>query len=382
MIPYGRQEILDDDIEAVIQVLKSDFLTQGPAVPRFEEAIKKVTHAKYAIAMNSATSALHAACAALDLTEGDWLWTSPNTFVASANCARYCGAQVDFVDIDSKTANLCVNQLENKLKEAKAKNRLPKILIPVHLSGLSCDMEAIARVARTYGIKIIEDASHAIGASYRERPVGSCDFSDIVVFSFHPVKIVTTGEGGAAVTNDASLAARMARFRTHGITRDPSEMSHEPDGSWYYEQIDLGWNYRMTDIQAALGVSQMQRLEKYVHRRNELAKRYDQLLKELPIQKPILPTDSLSSFHLYVVRVSSKQHRKIFEGLRSRGIGVNLHYIPVHFHPYYQSFGFKKGQFPEAERYYSEAISLPLFAQMTESEQDQVVAALKSELES
>ena len=382
MIPYGRQEILDDDIEAVIQVLKSDFLTQGPAVPRFEEAIKKVTHAKYAIAMNSATSALHAACAALDLTEGDWLWTSPNTFVASANCARYCGAQVDFVDIDSKTANLCVNQLENKLKEAKAKNRLPKILIPVHLSGLSCDMEAIARLARTYGIKIIEDASHAIGASYRERPVGSCDFSDIVVFSFHPVKIVTTGEGGAAVTNDASLAARMARFRTHGITRDPSEMSHEPDGSWYYEQIDLGWNYRMTDIQAALGVSQMQRLERYVHRRNELAKRYDQLLKELPIQRPILPTDSLSSFHLYVVRVSSKQHRKIFEGLRSRGIGVNLHYIPVHFHPYYKSLGFQKGQFPEAERYYSEAISLPLFAQMKESEQDQVVAALKSELES
>lgn len=381
MIPYGRQDILNEDIEAVIQVLKSDFLTQGPAVPRFEEAIKKVTHAKYAIAMNSATSALHAACAALDLKEGDWLWTSPNTFVASANCARYCGAQVDFVDIDSKTANLCVNQLENKLKEAKPKNRLPKILIPVHLSGLSCDMEAIARLARAYGIKIIEDASHAIGASYRERPVGSCDFSDIVVFSFHPVKIVTTGEGGAAVTNDASLAARMARFRTHGITRDPSEMSHEPDGPWYYEQIDLGWNYRMTDIQAALGVSQMQRLEKYVHRRNELAKRYDQLLKELPIQRPILPTDSLSSFHLYVVRVSSKQHRKIFEGLRSRGIGVNLHYIPVHFHPYYQSLGFKKGQFPEAERYYSEAISLPLFAQMTESEQDQVVAALKSELE-
>ncbi|MGA0162718.1 MAG: UDP-4-amino-4,6-dideoxy-N-acetyl-beta-L-altrosamine transaminase [Bdellovibrionota bacterium] len=381
MIPYGRQEILDEDIEAVIQVLKSDFLTQGPAVPRFEEAIKKVTHAKYAIAMNSATSALHAACAALDLKEGDWLWTSPNTFVASANCARYCGAQVDFVDIDSKTANLCVNQLENKLKEAKAKNRLPKILIPVHLSGLSCDMEGIARLTQAYGIKIIEDASHAIGASYRERPVGSCDFSDIVVFSFHPVKIVTTGEGGAAVTNDASLAARMARFRTHGITRDPSEMSREPDGPWYYEQIDLGWNYRMTDIQAALGVSQMQRLEKYVHRRNELAKRYDQLLKELPIQRPILPTDSLSSFHLYVVRVSSKNHRKIFEGLRSRGIGVNLHYIPVHFHPYYQSLGFKKGQFPEAERYYSEAISLPLFAQMTESEQDQVVAALKSELE-
>lgn len=380
MIPYGRQDIRQEDIDAVVTVLRSDFLTQGPAVPAFEAAVVGAVGANHAVAMNSATSALHVACVALGLGPGDLLWTSPITFVASANCALYCGADVDFVDIDPATANLCPERLEEKLLTAEQAGRLPKILIPVHLGGQSCDMARIGALARRFGVRVIEDASHAIGARYGDAPVGTCTHSDIVVFSFHPVKIVTSGEGGVAVTQDQRLAGRMARLRSHGITRDPVEMTHAPDGPWYYQQIELGWNYRMTDIHAALGSAQMERLHAYVARRNALADRYDALLAELPLTRLKRAEDVLSAFHLYVVRVSAKRHRDVFEGLRGRGIGVNLHYIPVHLQPNYRALGFAEGDFPEAERYYAEAISIPLFATMTEAMQDEVVAALVDEL--
>ena len=380
MIPYGRQDIRQEDLDAVLEVLQSDFLTQGPAVPKFEQAVASATGAKFAVAMNSATSALHVACAALDLGPGDYLWTSPNTFVASANCGRYCGASVDFVDIDPHTANLCPQKLADKLAAAKKSGKLPKVLVAVHLTGQSCDMEAIGAIAKKYGVRVIEDASHAIGGFYHGAPVGDCAFSDITIFSFHPVKIVTTAEGGLATTQDRMLANRMARLRSHGITRDASEMTHAPDGPWYYQQIELGWNYRMTDMQAALGASQMARLSQYIATRNMFADRYDQLLADLPIALPGRQPDTLSAFHLYVIRVAADRHRAIFEGLRERGIGVNLHYIPVHLQPYYREMGFGPGHFPEAERYYAEAISIPLFATMTESMQDEVVAAIAAEV--
>lgn len=380
MIPYGRQEILDEDIEAVIAALKSDFLTQGPAVPRFEAAIAAAAQVPHAIACNSATSALHIACAALDLGPGDLLWTSPVTFVASANCGRYCGADVDFVDIDPATGNMSAERLAEKLERAEASGRLPKVIVPVHLAGLSCDMERIGALARRYGVRVIEDASHAIGGRYGTAPVGACVHSDITVFSFHPVKIVTSAEGGAAVTRDARLAARMERLRSHGITRDAALMTHAPDGPWYYQQLELGWNYRITDVQAALGESQMRRLGSYVERRNRLADRYDETLAALPIGLPGRQADTLSSWHLYVVRVPADRHLSIFEGLRRRGIGVNLHYIPVHLQPYYGALGFRAGDFPEAERYYREAISIPLYPAMTEAMQDEVIEALREEL--
>ena len=380
MIPYGRQEILDEDIEAVVAVLKSDFLTQGPAVPRFEAAIAAAAQVPHAVACNSATSALHIACAALDLGPGDLLWTSPVTFVASANCGRYCGADVDFVDIDPATGNMSPERLAEKLERAEASGRLPKVIVPVHLAGLSCDMERIGALARRYGVRVIEDASHAIGGRYGEAPVGACLHSDITVFSFHPVKIVTTAEGGAAVTRDARLAARMERLRSHGITRDAALMTHAPDGPWYYQQLELGWNYRITDVQAALGESQMRRLDSYVERRNRLADRYDEALAALPIGLPGRQADTLSAWHLYVVRVPDDRHLSIFEGLRRRGIGVNLHYIPVHLQPYYGALGFRAGDFPEAERYYREAISIPLYPAMTEAMQDEVIEALGEEL--
>ena len=376
MIPYGRQDISQDDIDAVVDVLRSDFLTQGPAVPRFEAAIAANVDAAHAVAVNSATSALHIACVALGLGPDDLLWTSPVTFVASANCARYCGAQVDFVDIDPATGNMCPSRLEAKLEQAASAGRLPKIIIPVHLAGLSCDMVAIGALAARYGVRIIEDASHAIGASYGGRRVGNCEHSDIAVFSFHPVKIVTTGEGGAAVTQDAGLASRMARLRSHGITRDPALMTHAPDGPWYYQQIELGWNYRMTDIQAALGHAQFARLEDYVARRNRLADRYDRMLDGMPLARAARDDNARSAFHLYIVRVSAERHRAVFEGLRAAGVGVNLHYIPVHLQPYYRDLGFSPGDFPEAERHYAEAISLPLFPTMTEAMQEKVVDAL------
>lgn len=381
MIPYGVQDIVQEDLDAVLRVLRSDFLTQGPEVTRFEQAVCAQVDAAYGVAVNSATSALHIACAALDLGPGDLLWTSPNTFVASANCARYCGADVDFVDIDAKTYNMCPDKLAQKLEQARGDGRLPKVLVPVHMCGQSCDMGAIGALAREYGFRVIEDASHAIGGSWQNRPVGACAHSDITVFSFHPVKIVTTAEGGMALTNDAVLADRMARLRSHGITRDPDQMIHAPDGPWYYQQIELGWNYRMTDMQAALGTSQLSRLHDYVARRHVLAERYDRLLHGLALITPWRHPDSYSAFHLYVIQLQDRaRHRTVFEGLRAVGIGVNLHYIPVHLQPYYRDLGFRAGDFPVAEDYYTGAISIPIYPTMTDADQDTVVAALRDSL--
>lgn len=381
MIPYGRQDITQADIDAVVSVLQSDFLTQGPMVPRFEQSVAQHVGASHALAMNSATSALHVACLALGLGNGDWLWTTPITFVASANCGLYCGARVDFVDIDPRTYNLCPQALARKLEQAERDGKLPKVVVAVHLCGQPCDMLAIHALAQRYGFKIIEDASHAIGGKYQGEFIGNCRYSDITVFSFHPVKIITTAEGGMALTNDAELANKMALLRSHGITRDPAQMTHEADGPWYYQQIDLGFNYRMTELQAALGVTQMERLDQFVARRHQLARRYDDLLAGLPVTTPWQHPDSYSGLHLYVIRLQldkiGKTHGQVFEALRELGIGVNLHYIPVHTQPHYQRMGFGSGDFPEAERYYAEAISLPMFQTMTEAQQDEVIAALR-----
>jgi len=381
MIPYGKQDINQADIDAVLEVLKSDFLTQGPMVPRFEQSVAQHVGANHALAVNSATSALHIACLALGLGEGDWLWTTPVTFVASANCGLYCGARVDFVDIDPKTYNLCPVALKKKLEQAKQEDRLPKVVVAVHLCGQPCNMEAIGNLGKEYGFKVIEDASHAIGGKYQGEFIGNGRYSDITVFSFHPVKIVTTAEGGMAVTNDAGLAEKMNLLRSHGITRDPALMTHEPDGPWYYQQVDLGFNYRMTELQAALGVSQMQRLDAFVARRHQLAKRYDRLLSDLPVVLPWQHPDSYSGLHLYVVRlkldVISRTHREVFESLREQGIGVNLHYIPVHTQPFYESMGFEAEAFPQSMAYYREAISLPMFQGLTDDQQDEVVEALR-----
>ena len=380
MIPYGRQDINQEDVDAVVEVLKSDFLTQGPMVQRFEKIVASHVGAQYAVAVNSATSALHIACLALDLGPGDWLWTSPVTFVASANCGLYCGAGVDFVDIDPLTYNLCPKALEAKLIRAKETDHLPKVLVAVHLGGQPCDMATINALSSRYGFKVIEDASHAIGGKYKGEFIGNCRYSDITVFSFHPVKIITTAEGGLATTNNPYLAHRMELLRSHGITRDPAYMSHVPDGPWFYQQIDLGYNYRMTDLQAALGVSQMKRLDSYVAQRHSLSDRYNKLLDGFPVATPKQNSDGYSGLHLYVIRLHldliNKTHREVFEGLREAGIGVNLHYIPVHTHPYYQQMGFMAGDFPQAERYYSEAISLPMYQTLTTVEQDKVVGAL------
>lgn len=384
MIPYGRQDITQADIDAVVGVLQSDFLTQGPFVPRFEQCVAQHVGAQHALAVNSATSALHIACLALGLGPGDWLWTSPVTFVASANCGLYCGAQVDFVDIDPRTYNLCPQALAQKLEQAERDGKLPKVLVAVHLCGQPCDMQAIHALSQRYGFSVIEDASHAIGGKYRGEFIGNGRYSDITVFSFHPVKIITTAEGGMALTNDAELAQSMALLRSHGITRDPAQMTHAADGPWYYQQIGLGYNYRMTELQAALGVSQMQRLDQYVARRHQLAQRYDELLAGLPLTTPWQHPDSYSGLHLYAIRLQldkiSKTHRQVFDALREQGIGVNLHYIPVHTQPHYQRMGFKAGDFPEAQRYYTEAISLPMFQTMSEEQQDEVIAALRKAL--
>ena len=380
MIPYGKQDINHEDIEAVINVLKSDFLTQGPKVPAFEQCVADFGGSKYGCAVNSATSALHIACLALGLGKDDELWTSPNTFVASANCGLYCGSRVDFVDIDPKTYNLCPDKLEQRLISAKRIGKLPKFVVAVHLCGQSCDMKRIFKLSKTYGFKIIEDASHAIGGRYSGSAIGSCKYSDITIFSFHPVKIVTTAEGGIALTNDKNLCEKMMLFRTHGITRDEQVMQGVPDGPWYYEQVDLGYNYRMTELQAALGLSQMTRLEEFVTTRHRLAKRYDDKLNELPIILPFQSENTYSSFHLYVIRLNleliKKSHKQVFQELRDRGIGVNLHYIPVHIHPYYQAMGFKIGDFPEAENYYREAISIPIYHGLKNDEQDSVIQAI------
>ena len=381
MIPYGRQDINQLDIDAVIDVLTSDFLTQGPKVPLFEKVVAEKVGAEHAVAVNSATSALHIACLALGLGPGDWLWTSPNTYVASANCGLYCGAKVDFVDIDRQTYNLCPKALEEKLIQAKKQNRLPKVVIPVHLCGQSCDMKSIYELSNKYGFKIIEDASHAIGGKYLNSYIGGCEYSDITVFSFHPVKIVTSAEGGMATTNKSELAKKMDLYRNHGVTRDSSLMKHTSDGPWYYEQIELGYNFRMTDLQAALGVSQMTRLDAYVASRHNIANRYNEMLADLPINIPWQHPATYSGLHLYVIRLQLKEinlsHKEVFEALHAKGIGVNLHYIPIHTHPYYQKMGFEVGQFPEAERYYSDAISLPLYPLLLEDQQEQVINALK-----
>lgn len=381
MIPYGRQSISEDDIAAVIDVLRSDFLTQGPAVPRFEEAVANRVGARHAVAVNSATSALHIACMALGLGPGDLLWTTPNTFVASANCGRYCGADVDFVDIDPVTYNLSVERLAEKLEAADKAGRLPKVVVPVHFSGQPCDMAEIRVLADRYGFRIIEDASHAVGATYRDSIIGDCRHSDMVVFSFHPVKIVTTGEGGLVLTNDDELAARLAMLRSHGITRDPQRLELKDAPGWYYEQQMLGYNYRMIDIEAALGVSQLQRLDAFVERRNALARRYDAALRDMDITTPVVRQDRLSSFHLYVVRLPGHdpaRHRRVFEAMRAGGVGVNLHYMPVHLQPDFRTLGFAEGMFPESEAYAQSVMSLPMFPDLSDEDQDRVVDTLRN----
>ena len=384
MIYYGKQSINAADIQAVEEVLRSDFLTQGPAIERFERAVADYCGVKYAVAVTNATSALHISCLAADLGPGDILWTSPITFVASANCGRYCGATVDFVDIDAKTYNMSVDALAEKLRRAKKKNKLPKIVVPVHLAGQSCDMERIRELSEKYGFTVIEDASHAVGADYLDTKVGSCAFSDMAVFSFHPVKIITTGEGGMVLTNDKDLYERLILLRSHGITRDPAKMTHEADGPWYYQQIALGFNYRMTDIQAALGASQMIRLDEFVARRRALAARYDELLKDLPLVTPYVLKGANPSWHIYIVRVDfshlKKTKKQIFEEMKAQGFILNLHYIPVHTQPYYQSLGYRPENFPNAMIYYAEALTLPLYYDLTDEQQTEVTAALKKVL--
>ena len=384
MIPYGRHDISQGDIDAVVEVLQSDFLTQGPKVPLFEKTVARYCSANHAVAVNSATSALHIACLALGLGGGDWLWTTPITFVASSNCALYCGAKVDFVDIDPLSYNLCHKKLEEKLLLAEAAGRLPKILVPVHLCGEPCDMEAIYNLSKRFGFKIIEDASHAIGGSYKAQKIGACQYSDITVFSFHPVKIITTAEGGMALTNDGNIARRMRLLRSHGITRDPELIVGVPDGGWYYQQLELGYNYRMTELHAALGINQFKRIDKFVSQRHELAERYDAVFAKVPLITPHRCPEGYSSLHLYVIRLQLdnivRSHVDVFEFLRAAGIGVNLHYIPVHTQPYYREMGFKLGDFPESEQYYREAISLPMHPNLSECQQDAVVSAVKKAL--
>lgn len=381
MIPYGRQDIQPSDIAAVTKVLESDFLTQGPVITSFEKAVAEKVGAMHAVACNSATSALHLACLALDVGVGDVVWTSPNTFVASANCALYCGAEIDFVDIDPETFNMSVEALLKKLTAAEAAGRLPKVVIPVHFAGQSCDMAAIYDISLKFGFSIIEDASHAIGGQYRDSYVGRCCYSDITVFSFHPVKIITSAEGGMALTGAEGLANRLRRLRQHGITRDATEMVDEPHGGWYYEQVDLGFNYRMTELQAALGASQLLRLDDYVVRRAELAHKYDAELAQMTVHLPCEQIEVRSAWHLYVVRVDPVCRAKIFNALRSDGIGVNVHYIPVHLQPFYQRRGFVRGDFPVAEAYYASAISIPLFPGLTQEDQRYVVQRIARALD-
>jgi len=386
MIPYSRQDITDDDISEVKKILHSDFLTQGPTVPKFEQLVANYCGAKHGVAVNSATSALHIACLALGLGSGDLLWTSPNTFVASANCGLYCGADIDFVDIDSKTYNMSVDALSEKLIKAEKLGRLPKVLIPVHFAGQPCDMPAIYDLSIRYGFKIIEDASHAIGSSYNKIKVGSCNHSDITVFSFHPVKIITTAEGGMALTNNKDIADKISRLRTHGITTDKKLMQKRPEKEiWNYQQIELGFNYRMNDIQAALGINQMKRLDDYVKSRHKIAKIYDKELDKISIKKPFQSPTNYSSFHLYPIRIKENfkglTQKKIYNILQKNNIAVNLHYIPVHRHPYYENLGFKKNDFPESEKFHKEVVSLPIFPKLSSEQQKIVIEHLISAIQ-
>jgi UDP-4-amino-4,6-dideoxy-N-acetyl-beta-L-altrosamine transaminase len=374
MIPYGRQDVSNADIDAVVEVLQSDFLTQGPVVPRFEAAVAEACGAAHAVAVNSATSALHIACMALDLGPNDLLWTVPNTFVASANVGVYCGADVDFVDTDPDTYCMSVPALRAKL----AAGGRPKVVMPVHFAGQSCDMAGIGALAKEYGFRVIEDASHAIGGRYQDAPVGDCAYSDICVFSFHPVKIITTAEGGVATTQSPELAERLALHRSHGVTRDPALMDKSSEGGWYYQMVTLGYNYRMTEMQAALGLSQMSRLEAFVTRRNALAERYDTMLADMALVRPKQHHESYSAYHLYPIQVEDRG--KVFDALRAAGIGVNVHYIPVHLQPFWKQRGFGPGDFPNAEGYYDRAISIPLYAGLSEANQDQVISALRTAL--
>jgi UDP-4-amino-4,6-dideoxy-N-acetyl-beta-L-altrosamine transaminase len=380
-IPYGRQDINQQDIDAIVEVLQSDYLTQGPATERFERLVADYCGVKYAVAVSSATAGLHLACLVSNLGSGDRLWTVPNTFVASANCGLYCGSTVDFVDIDPNTYNISISALSDKLAKASEQGTLPQVVVPVHFAGQSCDMEAISKLSHQYGFRVIEDAAHGIGGRYDDRPIGCCEFSDLTVFSFHPVKIITTAEGGMILTNREDLYELLIRLRTHGITRDARFMQGDVDGPWSYQQLELGYHYRMTDIQAALGASQMQRLDPFVKRRHELVERYNMELQDLPLTTPYRDPQTYPSWHLYVIRLQldrlSISHKTVFEALRAVGIGVNLHYIPVHTQPYYQGLGFQWGQFPEAEQYYREAISLPLYAGLTNEQQDRVISALR-----
>jgi UDP-4-amino-4,6-dideoxy-N-acetyl-beta-L-altrosamine transaminase len=381
MIPYGRQDISEEDIAEVVAVLRSDWITQGPAIDRFERAIADYVASKHAIAVSNATAGLHVAAVVLRLGPGDVLWTVPNTFVATANAALYCGADVDFVDIDPKTYCMSVGALLAKLQTTEAQGgRLPKIVVPVHFAGQSCDMRAIHRLSKQYGFRILEDASHAIGADYLDGKVGNCAFSDLCVFSFHPVKIITTGEGGAVTTNDPELAVRLKELRTHGVTRDPARMESENEGAWYYQMIGLGLNYRLTDIQAALGASQLKRLDGFIARRRTLADRYAEKLRSLPIVVPHQSRDGRSAFHLYPIQVPAGTRRSVFERMRAAGIGVSVHYIPVHQQPVYRRRGFPNAYCPNAEAYYARALSLPMFSLLTDAEQDIVVAALAQSL--
>jgi UDP-4-amino-4,6-dideoxy-N-acetyl-beta-L-altrosamine transaminase len=381
VIPYGRQDISEEDIAEVVAVLRSDWITQGPAIDRFENAIAEFASCKHTIAVANATAALHLSMIALDLGPGDVLWTSPNTFVSTSNAALYCGASVDFVDIDPNTYCMSVARLREKLKAAASQGKtLPKVVAPVHFAGQSCDMREIHELSRQYGFRIVEDASHAIGADYLGRKVGSCAYSDICVFSFHPVKIITTGEGGVATTNDPQLATRLRELRSHGVTRDPGRMTDVSDGPWYYQMIDLGFNYRITDMQAALGASQMRRLDDFIARRRQLADRYAEKLDGFPVVTPAQSADGHSAFHLYPIQVSASCRNAVFGQLRSAGIGVNVHYIPVHTQPVYRKLGFRAGYCPNAEAYYSRALSLPMFSKMTDHEQDTVVCALARSL--
>ena len=382
MIPYGRQEISKDDIKSVLKILKSDWLTQGPNVQMFEDLVAERVGADFAVACNSATSALHLACKSLDLKKGDIVWTSPNSFVASANAAIYCGAKVDFVDIDPHTYNLSIEKLEKKLIYAKKKNCLPKIIIPVHFAGQSCDMRRIHKLSKRYKFKIIEDASHAIGSSYENQKVGNCKYSSITVFSFHPVKIITTAEGGIATTNNRKIAERLIRDRSHGITRNKTNFKkNSKDEIWNYQQVDIGFNYRMNDIQAGLGISQLKKLDEFIQKRHQIVNFYNSELSSLGICLPYQHIKTYSSYHLYPIRVSKKKgginQRKLFDYLRGNNIGVNLHYIPIYRHPYFRDLGFKKGYCEEAENHFKEVISLPIFSNLRKQEQKFVIESIK-----